>query len=105
MQRRVNPERVRRWLARRERQGWSWSELSRRSGLPAWKLRWWQRRLAVVRRTRGRRAFEAVKVVEPSTGSRRPLELVTESGVRVLVPAEFDAGHLRRVLEALEPPC
>ena len=105
MPRRLNPERVSRWLARGERQGWSWSELSRRSGLPAWKLRWWQRRLAVVRPRRGRRAFVAVKVVEPSSGSSRPLELVTESGLRVLVPADFDAGHLRRVLEALEPPC
>ncbi|MEO5617781.1 MAG: hypothetical protein ABIS67_08415 [Candidatus Eisenbacteria bacterium] len=43
--RRQDPHHMARWLARREEHGWSWVELSRRSGHPAWKLRWWQGRL------------------------------------------------------------
>jgi hypothetical protein len=73
--------------------------------VPTWKLRWWQRRLAGVKPARKRRAFVPVTVVEPPAGAGDALELVTRSGLRVLVRPDFDARHLRRVLEALEPPC
>lgn len=97
---------MKRWLARRERSGWSWSELSRRSGLPVWKLRWWQRQLAHRRRTTSRqRAFAPVSVVEAAVSQRPALELVTPSGLRVVVRAGFDEALLRRVLAAVAPRC
>ena len=98
---------MRRLLARRDRRGWSWSELSRQCGLPEWKLHWWRRRLAKRRRTRRsrRRAFVPVQVVDGARRDGPPLELATASGIRILVPAQFDADHLRRVLKALEPSC
>jgi len=97
---------MRRVLARRERHGWSWAELSRRSGLPVWKLRWWSRRLAKRRSVRrSKRTFAPVEIVASSREGGTPLEVVTTSGVRVLVPANFNAEHLRRVMKALEPGC
>ena len=94
-------------LARRQRHGWSWPELSRRSGLPVWKLHFWRRRLAAKKPSRRpRRSFVPVQVVGAATAkASSPLELVTAAGVRILVPADFDAEHLRRVLRALEAGC
>ena len=94
-------------LSRRVRHGWSWAELSRRSGLPVWKLRWWHRRLAEKRPSRrSRRPFVPVQVVDaPRRGACPPLELITASGVRILVPAGFDPEHLRRVMKTLESAC
>lgn len=103
MKRRQKRERMKRLLARRERHGWSWSELSRRSGLPAWKLRWWHKRFASDEIGRGGR-FPQVVVVEPQQ-QRPPLEVVLASGARIVVPAEFDAGHLKRLLKTLSEPC
>ena len=106
MQRRQNPQLMKRLLVRRERHGWSWAELSRRCGLPVWKLRWWCVRLERAESARrSRQAFVPVEIVASPRREFPPLEVVTPSGVRILVPKEFDAGHLRRVVEALEPPC
>jgi hypothetical protein len=94
-------------LARRQRHGWSWPELSRRSGLPVWKLHSWRRRLAAKKSMRRpRRPFVPVQVTSaPVATVASPLELFTSAGVRVLVPADFDAEHLRRLLRALETGC
>ena len=97
---------MRRLLARRERHGWSLAELSRRSGLPAWKLSWWHRRLAKKRPAcTSARAFVPVKIVDSPPKDLTPLEVITASGVRILVPVEFDPNHLRRVLKALDSGC
>ncbi len=90
-------------LSRRDRHGWSWPELSRRSGLPVWKLRWWHRRFARDAR-QAKRGFVRVEVLEAQRG-RPPLEVVTSSGARILVPADFDAEHLKRLVKALGLPC
>ena len=37
-----------------------------------------------------------------ASGGSEPLEVVLRSGYRIRVPAEFDPGALRRVLDALE---
>lgn len=94
-------------LARRQRQGWSWPELSRRSGLPVWKLHAWRRRLAARQPPRKpRRPFVPVRVVgAPSLRVSSPLELVTPAGFHILVAPDCDPEHLRRVLRALEPGC
>src|SRR3990172_4755846 len=106
MEPRQDPERMKTVLARRERHGWSWAELSRRSGLPVWKLRWWQARLANKRPARRPgRTFVPVQIVDsPSRGSS-PVEIITSSGIRIRVAVEFNADHLRRVVKALEPAC
>jgi hypothetical protein len=97
---------MKRLLARRERQGWSFPELSRRSGLPVWKLHWWHRRLASHKPLRRPgRTFVRVQVVDSPRGEGSPLEVITPSGVRIRVPADFQAEHLRRVLQALEGAC
>ena len=95
------------WLAQREREGWSWAALSRRCGHPTWKLRYWSRRLArppVAQGTR-ERGFVAVEVTEAARHPDRWIEITTPSGYRVQVVREFDAEHLRRVIEALERGC
>lgn len=97
---------MKRLLSRRDRHGWSWAELSRRSGLPVWTLRWWSRRLASkAARRRSVRGFVRVRVVEPPRADGSPLEVVMPSGLRVLVGPHFDAEHLRRVIRALEAAC
>ena len=107
---RCDPQQMARWLTRRERHGWSWTELSERSGHPAWKLRYWQRRLGgtAVPRPRRDRAFVAVEITEPVPFARPSagvLEITTPSGYRVTVGRDFDTEHLRRVVQALESRC
>lgn len=94
------------WLSRREREGWSWAELSRRSGLPVWTLRWWGRRLArrpASSRARSSESFVAVELVVPP--SAQSIEVVTRSGHRVSVPSGFDEEHLIRLLRVLDVGC
>jgi len=92
-------------LARRERHGWSWVELSRRTGKPVWKLRWWHRRLAENPGARPGWNFRPVQVVEGAVSVSSRLELVLPSGVRILVPADFDPGHLQRVIATAGRGC
>lgn len=95
-----------RWLRQRERERWSWVQLSARSGHPVWKLRYWQRRLKVTGRPSGRRAHAFVAVeVAPAGEAGAAIEIATPSGYRVPVPRGFEAEHLRRVLDALERRC
>ena len=107
MGRRVDPQQMAQWLSRREHERWSLAELSRRSGHPTWKLRWWEKRLERTREA-GRppaRAFIAVEVAEPKPETVAALELVTRSGYRLYIPGGFDADHLRSVLEVLDREC
>jgi hypothetical protein len=97
---------MRSWLSRRERGGWSWAELSRRSGVPVWTLRWWQRRLRRASGPGARAAadtFVAVDIVT-LTGTT-PIEVMTRSGRRVTVPRGFDEQHLARLLQVLDAGC
>ena len=106
---RSNPQQMARWLARRERHGWSWAELSERSGHPVWKLRFWQRRSEGDPARTGRSSgFVAVEVTEPvatSPPNFGALEITTPSGYRVMVAHDFDPTHLCRVVQALERGC
>jgi hypothetical protein len=104
---RVDPQEMARWLRQRERESWSWVQLSARSGHPVWKLRYWQRRLERTGRESRRhaKAFVAVEVTPPADLPGAPIEITTPSGYRVQVPRDFDAEHLQRVVEALERRC
>ena len=92
-----------RWLKQRDRERWSWEELSVRLGHPVWKLRYRQRRLKRNGHpTRGRaHPFVAVEGA-PAAGANAPIEIATPSGYSVHVPRDFDAAHLRRVLDWYE---
>lgn len=97
-----------RWLTRRERHGWSWVELSARSGHPVWRLRYWQRRLEGASRPKRDRTFVAVDIAQPlplAASSGEAIEITTPSGHRVTVAPGFDAEHLRQVLRALNASC
>ena len=107
---RPDPQQMTRWLTRRERHGWSWAELCRRSGHPVWRLRYWQRRLEGTPALQPKRdsAFVAVEIAEPVRTGRSGdgvIEITTPSGYRVMVAHDFDAEHLRRVVQALESRC
>ena len=95
-----------RWLGRREREGWSWAALSRRSGHPVWKLRYWQRRLERgSRRSRRRKpAFVAVEVSEALQGAGT-IAITTPSGNRVEVSNDVEPEQLRGIVEILERRC
>ena len=107
---RFDRQQAARWLSRCERHGWSWAELSERSGHPVWRLRYWQRRLAETATAKSGQSggFVAVDITEPepvSASSTTALEITTPSGYRVLVARDFDPEHLRRVVQALESRC
>jgi hypothetical protein len=93
------------WLARRERRGWSWAQLSRCSGIPVWTLRWWARRQAKSPAGRPVGAFVAVAVTDAAPPAPVAIEVVTAAGWRLRVAPGFDPEHLRQVLRALERPC
>ena len=101
----VSSKRLDVWLSRRERDGLTWAELSRVSGIPVWTLRYRDRRRSTEASSpfRSRRRFLSVEIADREVPAG--LELVTPSGLRVLVPPDFDADHLRRILEALGLPC
>lgn len=106
MKRRLNPERMRLLLARRQREGWSWAELSRRTGHATWKLRWWHKRLARTARAEGSgQTFRPVRIVVGPRMESPPLEVVTPRGYRVLVRPGVAPEELVRVLSTLDRPC
>jgi hypothetical protein len=104
MRREPIPRRVQALLSRREAEGWSFPDLSRRTGLPSWKLRRWADRVPVPSRSGKRSSFVAVEVVGHAPAGPS-LELTTPAGFRLTVPPGFDPDHLRRLLAALEGGC
>ena len=103
---RQDPQKMADWLTKRERSGWSWAELSRRSGLPAWKLRWWHERLKRNPPPQTpARSFVAVEIADSVRPTGASIEITTPSGYRLLVPPDFDGTHLRRLLEVLAVAC
>jgi len=94
-----------RWLKQRDRERWSWVQLSAHSGHPVCKLRYWQRRLD--RRGRAKHGAPALVAVEATSAasSNASIEITTSSGYRVRVPRDFDIEHLCRVLDCLERRC
>ena len=51
------------------------------------------------------RGFVAVAVTDSALSASASIEITTPSGYRVHVARDFDAEHLRRVLQALERGC
>src|SRR5262245_43322660 len=94
-------EQIRRLLERREREGLTYRELARRTGESPTTLAWWSSRL---RRERSRSRGFVELVPRTGTGASRPgsFEIVLGSGRRVVTPADFEEGALRRLLAVLE---
>ena len=94
-------EQIRRLLERRDREGLSYRELARRTGESPRTLAWWSSRL---RRGRGRSRGFVELVAKPGSTAPRAgsFEIVLGSGRRVVAPAGFEEGALRRLLAVLE---
>lgn len=95
---------IRGWLALRDREGLTYRELSRRSGVPVNTLAHWAWKL---RREKGRATSERgfVEVVPREDGivgrgARIEIELLC--GRRLAVDAGIDPSRLARVVAALE---
>lgn len=76
--------------------GLSVTAFARRHGVSRSRLVWWRDRVKAVAPR-----FLPVRVVTVATPAVAPLEVIAGSR-RIVVPAGFDAAHLRAVLQALE---
>lgn len=86
--------------------GQSTASFARAHGVPPWKLyqalRQRQRRSQRSERSRRKAGADLVPVHVASSGATAaPIELITASGLRLVVPASFDEAHLRRLLGVL----
>ena len=111
---------ISRWLERRRREGWTWVDLSRRSGIPLSTLQWWKRRLESAGEPSSGQScrISSVESVEKelafvsaplqsgavsTTGSGRAqclLEL--RSGHRLTIEEGFSAAALHELIAVLE---
>ena len=99
-------EEMRRLLARRQREGLTFAELSRQTRIPVGTLAWWSSRLRS--EPAGDRAgFVELKAeVDPQVPPRDDrIEVVLVRGRRLIVPRGFDAGEVLRLVRALEARC
>lgn len=85
-------------------------EFARRRGLSAATLYWWRSRLRRSGARRGERLQLAPVTILPSQSSSRAsaasdFELALANGLRLRVPADFDADALRRLVATLERGC
>lgn len=87
------------------------AEFASRLGVKEATLRYWKWQLGHDRRAAGRRRARKlspaafVEVMAPSllsATSVEPLELLLRNGLKVRIPAGFDAGTLRRILDTVE---
>jgi len=101
-------------LARRERQGLSWSELAASSGLSLNQLFYWRRQFAGERpspRSQGssqranRASFVPVEVTPSAPASAAMVEITTPTGFQLRVAPDIAGDDLRRIVEALTPAC
>ena len=83
-------------LAMRERDGLTFPELSKRTGVPLATLSYWACKLRRIKA-----ANELVEVEVEDDEDRGTGITLTISGVTVCVEREFDADVLRRVISAL----
>lgn len=94
-------ERRRQVLAEQRASGLSVAAFARERGLSAWTIYEWRRRLREQSADR-RDELDLVQVtVAPPVTRSSTIAVELEAGLRVHVPAGFDAAELRRLLEVL----
>jgi transcriptional regulator with XRE-family HTH domain len=100
-------EQMRRLLARRDRDGLTFAELGRRTGIPAGTLAWWSSRLRreVQVAPTGFVELVADAGAPDDSGGAVRIELVLKDGLRVLVPCGSDVAQVQRLVRALESRC
>ncbi len=95
-------------LTEQQESGQSIAAFCRNRALPVWQFYEWKKRLCQVESG----PFVAVEVVasEPAksatpaaTVPSAPIEIRLRGGYRLLVKPDFEASHLRRLLQVLEP--
>ena len=98
-----------RLLRRKDRQGLTYDQLSKDSGVPVSTLRWWKRRLAEEASLTSAEREPGVRFVEatlaPVSPSEARYEIVLESGRRLVLDEGFEAGAVRTLIGLLEASC
>lgn len=89
-------------LVRWEKSGLTRVEFARREGVNPSTLGWWRSILNDSRQA-PELSFVEVALPEVTSAASAHLEVVLVNGRTVRVPAGFDAGELRRLLDVLEP--
>jgi hypothetical protein len=92
---------MQRLLGRWERSGLTLAAFARRAGIAPGTLAWWRHTLRAGERTSAKGKFLELPVLRPLPGPRPapgPFEVVFGDGMRVRVPAVFDAEALARLL-------
>lgn len=95
-------QRMRALLAEREREGLTFEELSRRSGVPAGTLGWWSAKLRRQRASRSHVEFIELKVSDVVPVPSAKVEIVTRSERRIVVDLDANPEHVARLVAALE---
>ncbi len=90
-------------FALRQRDGLSWKQLAAHSGIPLGTLSSWQQKLS--REARQRKDFVEIAPAPARRASESLITLETAAGLRVHMPADFDADALPRLLAAVGSPC
>ena len=86
----------------------TWDEVSRASGIPKSTLMVWERRLrqSDSPKRRGRSSFAEIVSAEcQSPSAATSIEIVLRNGRRVVAAIETPIDDLRRIVNALDPPC
>ena len=91
---------VRELLAEQRASGQSIAAFARKRGVPAWRL--YDVRRALRKRTARGKSADFVQVhIKPLPAASSAIEVELDAGVRLRVPANFDADDLRRLLGVL----
>ena len=96
-------EEIQRLVEEQEASGLSVKEFAEKRGISRWSLYEWRRSRRRERRkarVSGSRGFVELKVVGEQS-RREAITVELASGVRLQVPAGFEEGHLRRLVEVL----
>ena len=92
-----------------KRSGQSQAAFCETRNLKLTTFRWWRHRLlretaeaAKAKGTDSSAPFIPVRLVDPSSSSSQPIEIVLANSQRIRVPSEFDSDTLRRILAILD---
>jgi len=98
-----DPKEMRAALARRQREGLSWSRLAEVTGIPLSTLQWWQKKLREDDGADTSSDFVELLVRDDvESNVIESFEVVLLCGAVVRVPQRFDAASLAELLEIMD---